>query len=117
MSKLAVGVKQFGRMVIGRVLEQVESLRSRTEDESLTLWTSSDEKFTINSVIDPDLCKSILYIRGEITDKDNEEFYHLFGTEEEAAQCVQHIREGVAAINAEGGRETAAAGIELERIE
>ncbi len=117
MSRLVIGVKQIGEMVIGRVLEQNESLRSKKGTGSLTLWTSSNSIFIFYSSCEPQLGKRLLHLRGDNLHEDDREFHCLFDSTAEAVQCVEYIREGVRAINAGTKEKASVATIQLERIE
>ena len=117
MRRLVLELGRYGRLVLGRVLEQDESLRSKEGEENLTLWTSSDGEFDIESINEPALRNTGLYILGANTGENGREFYNRFDTREEAVQCIQYIREGVVTINADDKKSVEVAAVPIERIE
>lgn len=94
MSKLKIELYNIKNILLGRVLEQDEELRNEMNLNNKDGWE-------IKSCNDPslDIAANVLFVRGSIKQHDNNWFSGEFGTEQEALEIAQLLKEMVDEIN------------------
>lgn len=101
--KLKIQLKIKKNIVIGRILEQDESLRR--EPNSTIKNIVKTDNFSIRSSVSPAIDRNTLFIRGTKREEDNTEFSYYFcneeGYEEERDAFCYDIIEAVTKLNDE----------------
>jgi len=96
--KLKLGIQRVDNIVFGRVLEQDEALRNTGEDYRV-LADGGSVVTELASCGSPELSDWFLYVRGEITELDNDWFACAYVNEADAIQAVIDIKMLVAKVN------------------
>ncbi len=92
MKKLEIELYRYESLVFGRVIYQDESLRHRGP-------IVEKDGFQIGSHLNPALCSTNLFIRGELEKTDNNIFYCPFFDEKTAIKTCKKIVDCVDLIN------------------
>lgn len=118
MSVLKLGLKQFGPVLVMKVLEQNDSVVNRGHFD----FVSAKSGLAIRSVQRPELKPDYnsIYVRGGIRQRDNEVVYYQFNSNSVAEDWAKRIKLTVKELNAKYAKkeepETSAV-IEFEVVE
>lgn len=83
--------------IIGRILEQDEGIRAKTETGAITLIRTPN--FSIRSSLCPAVSKNTLFIRGIQSEADDRDFTYSFSNKEEINTFCYNIIKAVALLN------------------
>ena len=106
--KLKLDLKRVGSVILGRVLEQDESLRNNLD--------LSVDNFAIDSCNWPQLRNDRLFIRGRARNYDDDLFYYDYKTKEKAIAVQEKIINLVNMINGEQKESDTLLDVELKQV-
>lgn len=95
MNKLKIELYNVKNVLIGRIIEQDEELRG------ITIHKKDGWEIQSREYPSLDVEGNILFVRGSITQQDDNCFGGEFGTEQEALEIAQLLKEMVDEINGE----------------
>ena len=88
--KIRHNIKQDGCTLSGQILETIFEEGGKRGDNNSCY--SSDKEFFINSGSVPQLQNSILYVWGDISNRDESQVSYGYDTPEEAKKVLSYIR-------------------------